>query len=451
MRSFRLIPVLLMFGLAAPLGLSAAEGDLDKEFRSVQRSIQTQMKSKDRGQRVAAIRKVEAFPTVEAARLLLLSGMGSGDEDVRRASYETLRQFRNNHAIGLFLVGAVEKDLKRGAVDEGTCGAMGVLLASSDAELEKRADRLLEQAAGSTTTSGLLLLVSLADVFSVDGDEASLKGLLKLSRLPLFTGNFAFRRAVTQGLMQLRRPEAVAAVIETMSSAQGEIRADIVRHLTAISGEQLGANPEQWSAWWEKNQATFKFAESGKPLANVRANVAPREATSYYGLPLLATRILFIMDTSGSMRGARSEAAKRELMKAIAELPDSTSFGVLVFNSRVAAWQAQLVEATSENKELACRFVAGQELAANTASYDALEAALTFDAEAIYFLTDGAPYGGKVTRPEAIVTVITKLNRLRRMTVNSIGIGVGREGNAFDVFLKSLAAKNYGEYIRVDQ
>ncbi len=124
---------------------------------------------------------------------------------------------------------------------------------------------------------------------------------------------------------------------------------------------------------------------------------------------------------------------------------------MLVFNSHVAVWQAQLVEATSENKDLACRYVAGQELAANTASYDALEAALSFDAEAIYFLTDGAPYGGKVTQPAAIVTLITKLNRLRRMTIHSIGIGAGREGNVFDAFLKTLAASNYGEYIRVDQ
>ena len=37
------------------------------------------------------------------------------------------------------------------------------------------------------------------------------------------------------------------------------------------------------------------------------------------------------------------------------------------------------------------------------------------------------------------------------MTINSIGIGVGKNGNVFDTFLKSLAANNYGEYIRVDE
>jgi hypothetical protein len=56
-----------------------------------------------------------------------------------------------------------------------------------------------------------------------------------------------------------------------------------------------------------------------------------------------------------------------------------------------------------------------------------------------------------VTQPAQIVTLISKLNRLRRMTINSIGIGVGADGNVFDAFLKALANNNYGQYIRVDE
>jgi hypothetical protein len=441
----------LAIGLLASSTVSAAESDLEREFRSVQRSIQTQLKSKNREQRLAAVKKLEGYPVLEAAKLLHLSGMESGDEEVRRASYEALLKFKEDQDIGSYLAQAVEKDLKRGAVDEGTCGAMGVLLASQNPELTKKSERLLEQAAGTPGTSGLLLLVTMADELGAQATPASFASLQKLANLPLFEKHFAFRRAVTQGLIRVRQADAVTALVDTLPTAQGEIRADIVKYLTAISGQQIGPDPMRWAGWWTANKSGFKFPEAEKPMAAVRANIAPQGAKSYYGLPLLATRMLFIMDTSGSMRGARSEAAKRELIKAIAELPDSTYFGVLVFNSRVAAWQPQLVEATSENKEAACRFVAGQELAANTASFDALEAALTFDAETIYFLTDGAPYGGKVTQPAQIVTLITKLNRLRRMTINSIGIGVGREGNVFDAFLKALADNNYGQYIRVDE
>ncbi len=445
------VAILLTGALAVVPSAPAAESELEREFRSVQRGIQTQLKNKNREQRLAAVKKLEAFPILESAKLLLLTGMASGDEEVRRASYETLLKFKEDQEIGLYLALAVDKDLKRGAVDEGTCGALGVLLASKNPNLERKADQLLVTAASTPNTSGLLLLVSVADELGSGTTENRLSALLKLRRLPGFERHFAFRRAVTQGLMRVRQVEAVSAIVQSLATAEGEIRADILRYLTLISGQQIGPEPGLWADWWKTNQANFKFAEQAQPLAAGRAKVAAQSVNSYYGLPLLASRMLFIMDTSGSMRGARSDAAKRELIRAIAELPDSTYFSVLVFNSRVAVWQPQLVEATSENKDAACRFVADQTLAANTSSYDALEAALTFDAEAIYFLTDGAPYGGKISQPEQIVTAITGLNRLRRMTINSIGIGVGKGGNRFDTFLKSLAANNYGEYIRVDE
>jgi hypothetical protein len=429
----------------------AAESDLEKEFRTAQRSIQAQMKNKNRDQRVAAVKKLEAYPVVDAAKLLVASGLGSGDDDVRRASYEVLLKFKEDAAIGNVLAQSVDKDLKRGAVDEATCGAMGVLLASKNPDLEKKADQLLSQAASIiANSSGLLLLVTVADELGAQATEESMKSLFKLSKLPLFAKHFAFRRAVTHGLMRVRQVDAVTEILGMLTSAQGEIRSDIVRYLMAISGEQIGADPMLWAAWWKTNKATFKFPDPAKPLVAAKANLGPPGGKSYYGLPL-ANRIVFIMDTSASMRGARIEAAKRELIRAISELPETTEFGVLVFNNRVTVWQPRLVPATSENREAACQFVFAQDLGPQTASYDALEAALTFDAEAIYFLTDGAPFGGKVTRPDQIVTVITKLNRLRRMTINSIGIGVGANGNVFDAFLKALADANYGQYIRVDE
>ena len=150
---------------------ASAESDLEKEFRAIQRGIQTQLRSKSREQRLAAVKKLEAYPVLEAAKVLLLTGLASGDEEVRLASYETLLKFKEDKAIGLFLALSIDKDLKRGAVDEGTCGAMGVLLASTNPELEKKAEQLLEQAASTPTTSGLMLLVSVADELGAEATK----------------------------------------------------------------------------------------------------------------------------------------------------------------------------------------------------------------------------------------------------------------------------------------
>jgi hypothetical protein len=257
-----------------------------------------------------------------------------------------------------------------------------------------------------------------------------------------------------QALTRVRSKRAIETLIRLLSTIQGEARADAVRYLTDVSGQQLGIDALAWSTWWEANEKTFTFPFEDKPAtAQVVAAARPAAAgPSYYGLPLSGSRIVFVIDTSGSMEGPRIIAAKRELSQAIEQLPQDVEFSIVSFAGRTLVWQPKLVPATPENKYSALYFVAAVKGVGNgTASYDALEMALGFDSEVIYFLTDGAPIGGKITSPPEIVRTITRTNLYRRITINSLGIGVGRPGNNFDTFLSSLAQQNYGVYERVDQ
>src|SRR5204863_615605 len=200
-------------------------------------------------------------------------------------------------------------------------------------------------------------------------------------------------------------------------------------------------------SWWNEKEKSFEFPPEKKPqpIAHIGPQAAkpPQNGPSYYGLPLSGAKIIFIIDTSGSMIGPRIFAAKRELSRAIGELPEGVEFNIIAFNSRTYAWQSKLVPASAENKQSAQYFVVALGLASQTASYDALDTALQFDGEAIYFLTDGAPVGGRITSPPDIVRTITQQNRFRRMTINSLGIGVGFPGNPFDNFLSALAQHNF--------
>jgi len=449
-RTCRWSAVLVLACFVFAVALRGAEDSKEaKEFKNARRGIQQQMKSRKPEARVAAVRKLANYPTAEAAKLLVQMGLASPDDEVRRASYDTLLSFKDNQDACDFLLGEVKRDMKRGNADPGTCASLAVLLASKLNDVEKESLKLLEQAAASPE-GGLLLLVSLADDLGTAGDEVSVSTLVKLTKSPLFLREFALRRSVIQALAGVDQPEAVEVLIDLLTTVQGEVRADIVQYLTGISGEQHGLDGEAWLAWWEANGDDFKFPPAAH-RAIARAEMGAKASSSYYGLPVYASRLLFVMDTSASMRGGRIEAAKRELIKAINDLPPGVYFGVLVFNSRVGTWSKYLMVASPQNKEQAAAFVQAQVLSLQTASYDALEAAFNFDTEAIYFLTDGAPYGGKIVRPDEIVEVITRLNRTRRVTINSIGIGVGAAGNVFDTFLKSLAARNYGDYKRVDQ
>ena len=48
---------------------------------------------------------------------------------------------------------------------------------------------------------------------------------------------------------RIERPEAIDALIEILSRAHGEVRGDIAKHLTAISGKPHALDAERWRAW----------------------------------------------------------------------------------------------------------------------------------------------------------------------------------------------------------
>ena len=185
--------------------------------------------------------------------------------------------------------------------------------------------------------------------------------------------------------------------------------------------------------------------------APYRGTLTEGESGNYYEMPIFAERMVFVLDISGSMGGQRIAAAKRELLLAIAGLRESCQFGIVVFNDRASAWQRQLVPADDRNKQAAKTFVDSLGVGGSTASYSALDLAFTFDTEAIYFLSDGAPTTGNLVAPVDIVNAVTATNKVRRISLYTIGVGAGFPGSPLDTFLKTLAEQNLGTYRRVDQ
>jgi hypothetical protein len=448
-------PLLIAFLTLPVLTFADEAADPDpkaqnKAFRQVQRSALAQMKSKKAEQHALAFEKLKEFPTLECAKLLVQQGLASKYDDVRMQAYSTLVSFRDSSEVCGYLLSTVEKDSAKGMAGETTCAIFSVPLSSEQPEIEKKAFAIFDKAAGQRK-GGLLLLVSLADLLSTLADDTSVSTLLKMSQRPAFDEHFGVRRSIVQALVKIEENEAIDALIAILGKAKGEVRGDIVQHLTAVSGQQLGLDPPAWAGWWKANQEKFRFLPRGARAVN-RAE-AVRSQSMYYGLPIYAAKVVFVLDTSGSMRGERIYAAKRELTSAISALPEGVYFDVLAFDHSVRYWQRQLLVASPENKTKATKWVEGQALGRATASYDALEAALDLDTESIFFLTDGAPHGGKVVRPEEIIEVLTRLNFSRRVTINAIGIGVGLPlpTNPFHAFLSSLAERNYGEYRPVNE
>ncbi len=124
---------------------------------------------------------------------------------------------------------------------------------------------------------------------------------------------------------------------------------------------------------------------------------APRSADAE--AEIQGKNITFVLDTSGSMTGAKIEQAKAALRYCIEHLGHDDRFNVIRFSSDVERFSSSgLVAASDDAKARARRFVDGFEAAGGTAIDDALTSALdtqVSDAHLVLFITDGRPTVGE--------------------------------------------------------
>ncbi len=402
------------------------------------------MHRKDPTQRVEAITRLREYPLAETTRLLL-NCLSDESDEVREAALAALVKMTSSQEVCDTLVQLAAKAASRHDDGESAAPLLAILLSAKLPSAQRDATELFAKLA--TSRNGVSVALGLADDLAEHRKPGDVVPLLRLSKTEIFADHFAVRRAVVHALTKITTRDAVGALIEIMPQIEGEAQADAVEHLAEVTNQIFGMETAAWQRWWATVKDTFQY-----PSRNVQIAYRSSASTSgdYYGLPIFAERLVFVLDTSGSMTGPRIMAAKRELIKAISGLPDHAHFSIVVFNSGVHVWQRELVPASDQWKHTAARFVNSQTTQLNTASYDALEAAFGFDTEAIYFLSDGAPHGGKIPAPVDIVAAITAANKSRRVSLYTIGIGAGFPGSPLDVFLKTLAEQNLGLYRRVD-
>ena len=288
------------------------------------------------------------------------------------------------------------------------------------------------------------------------------------------------RASAIVGLSFYRDARVVEELLERSKAEDGVMRRHYFSALNKIVGQKLPGAAGAWSTWWaqnkEKKAAEWEAAKQSGPIQNdPPPQIVQSEGgghTSFYGLKTDSKHIIFVLDISGSMGEMsgkdengkfRIDLAKSELKKAIGTLSDKdsdergvASFNVVVYAADVRVFkEGKMIPASKRNKERAFEWIDSLEAVGATNIFDALEQAfqiigtrkakkqLEKGADTIFLMTDGQPNRGKITDPELIRHEIAKMNRDRRITINTIGVG---EGHAAE-FLEKLAAENHGEYL----
>lgn len=343
--------------------------------------------------------------------------------------------------------------------------------------LQKRLDKasttdadlhLMSLFAGYTSdeaTEGLRSFLQIDDVRVI---VIALRALTESDRLPPwneverlaerndYDAVFALRRGVVSAAERDASIEAVDFLVETISTADGQLQYEAAQSLAKLTGQSFGGFGEKWAAWWKGARDSFRpIALNERMLASLKNDIPWKKTPSrFYRLPIYAQRVLFMIDRSGSMSTpdetgeSRINRARRELETALAGLPEETRFSIVAFHSDVVSYSPRLVAATEAAKRDAILFARNLAPAKQTNCYDALSLSLAADPnlEAIYFLSDGAPTTGGIVEPPKIVEAVTLQNQLRTTALYTLGIDARGEHEAF---LKQLAERNFGEYFSI--
>lgn len=264
-----------------------------------------------------------------------------------------------------------------------------------------------------------------------------------------FDSHYGFRFNLVRALVCMRHPDAIEFLGELEPKLDGQLAHEVKGRLDDITVASFHGDQARFDAWQSRDGRMNTF----EPI-RLASDSGSRERIvlkpSYYGIPIHAKRLVFVIDCSSSMldrtyHGTRISEAKRELLAAINALPSDAEFTIIMFNETIRPWRTELIVATDENKAKAHQFVAGLVPAQATNTYEALREAIYLDSslEAVFLLSDGKPNRGTIRVPAMIVQDITERNRFRHLAINTIGISVG--GTTLS-FMQQLAERNAGEF-----
>ena len=233
--------------------------------------------------------------------------------------------------------------------------------------------------------------------------------------------------------------------------------------LKTISNQDFSLAPDLWSKWW---------SEKKKGNLTNEGKLAKGESTSvstYYNFKIFSDRVLFVIDTSGSMKWLeappqRIDVARQQLFRAIKSLNEKTLFNVMTFASDIHLWRDSEVLATEKNVKDALKWLKTRLLPrGGTNTYGALMRALNDNPkiDTVYFLSDGLPSSGEMEIQEEIIIALRDANRFRKVIFNTIALVFGRskiekawkyeDPQEMGAFMSRIATETGGKSVVIDK
>ncbi len=208
--------------------------------------------------------------------------------------------------------------------------------------------------------------------------------------------------------------------------------------LSAMTGAVIPAQaPEKWRELWEREKDKIDLNQKHEPKGPPTT-----VASGFCGIPVQGSRVLFILDLSGSMdfpmpdgQTKRIDFARRELERAMTSISPDAHFNLVTFNGNPKAkmWSKEMVPATERNRARFLKHVEGLRANGGTNLWSGFEQGLKVrslvygdryetNVDEVFILSDGAPSVGDIIDPIEILRLVHETNRFANMRINTIFI-----------------------------
>ncbi|MBL9076415.1 MAG: HEAT repeat domain-containing protein [Planctomycetes bacterium] len=261
--------------------------------------------------------------------------------------------------------------------------------------------------------------------------------------------------ALVRFLDDFRSQEAVPALVSVLErfrdqpddvksgKLSGLLQFQVHELLVSMTGAVFPATePDKWRQFWDTEKDKIEVTAKHEPKGG-----GATSAGDFCGIPIEGTRVVFVLDLSGSMNWPmRSEAGtgrkktptgldflKQELRRAIGALAPNAQCNLVTFNGnpKPELWQKDLVPATDKNRERLLKYVDELRADGGTNLWCGLEEAMKIkslvhntryecNVDELFVLSDGAPSVGAVTEPVQILRLVAESNRAAGMRINTV-------------------------------
>lgn len=247
-------------------------------------------------------------------------------------------------------------------------------------------------------------------------------------------------------LAKCRDVTSIPLLIARYGKEEGRLAAELDEALFVHTGTRCFTK-RAWESWWQKHQVGFALPHPDSVRASTSSGSG--KTVVYHDIPVVSTRIAFVVDRSGSMvekigtdkKFTRLDAAKEQLIRVVESLPDTHHVNLITYENGVEWLWSELRRLSADNRRAFLDSARRIALGGGTNIFDALEKAFEDrTVDTIYLLTDGTPTAGRVRTTEGILEEVRRWNRTRQIVIHCIGFGIDSE------LLKRLAQEHGGTY-----